>query len=231
MVFDECVPYPSDYNYTCNSLKITLEWAELCKNYRTLDDTDHAMFGIVQGGIYTDLRKNCAEALCEIGFDGYAVGGLSVGEPQNLMYEVAAYTAGLLPENQPRYFMGCGFPEDILHMVDSGLDMFDCVIPTRYGRNGTGFTSFGKLVVRNGEYKDDMNPLDSNCGCYTCRNFSRAYLRHLFNTNEMLGPVLLSLHNIYFFLNLMQNIRDAIDDGSFVEFKKEFLNNIIQGEK
>jgi len=230
MVFDECVPYPSDYNYTCNSLKITLEWAKLCKNHRMPGDNEFAMFGIVQGGIYRDLRKNCAEKLCEIGFDGYAVGGLSVGEPQILMYEIADYTAGFLPENSPRYFMGCGFVQDILQMVESGFDMFDCVIPTRYGRNGTGFTSFGKIVVRNGEYKDDLNPLDLNCGCYTCRNFSRAYLRHLFNTNEMLGPVLLSLHNTCFFLKMMHDIRQAIDDGRFVEFKKKFLNNISQGE-
>lgn len=230
MVFDECAPYPSDYNYACNSVKISLQWAELCKKQHIHDNSTSGLFGIVQGSVYHDLRKECACALEEIGFDGYAIGGLSVGEPQVLMYETARFTVDFLPENAPRYFMGCGFPEDLLFMVECGIDMFDCVIPTRYGRNGTGFTSAGKIPVKNGEYKADMRPLDPACECYTCRNFSRAYLRHLFNTNEMLGPVLLSLHNVNYFLTFMKNIRSAIDEGRFAEFKKMILTRFEQGD-
>ncbi|MCD6461034.1 tRNA guanosine(34) transglycosylase Tgt [bacterium] len=230
MVFDECVPYPSDYDYTCNSMKLSLEWADLCKKFHRKDTQGRALFGIVQGGFYNDLRKKCAESLIDIGFDGYALGGLSVGEPQKVMYGTARYTAQFLPEDKPRYFMGCGFTRDLLNMVEAGIDMFDCVIPTRYARNGTGFTSQGKIVVRNGIYKDDIQPLDKDCGCYTCSNFSRAYLRHLFNTNEMLGPVLLTLHNISYFLNLMKDVRDAVDNDNFYEFKNNTLTRLNEGE-
>ncbi|MDX9703298.1 MAG: tRNA guanosine(34) transglycosylase Tgt [Candidatus Auribacterota bacterium] len=230
MVFDECVPYPSEYDYTCNSMKISIEWAKLCRAHHENDTSKRGLFGIVQGGIYKDLREQCAQALIDIGFDGYAVGGLSVGEPQNLMYDVAGFTAQCLPHDKPRYFMGCGYPWDLLYMVSYGIDMFDCVIPTRFGRNGTGFTLDGKIVVRNSIYREDMRPLSSECGCYTCRTFTRAYLRHLFNTNEMLGPILLTLHNTYFFLDFMQKIRDAIDSDTFLSFKEEMLTRITAGD-
>ncbi|MEW6534211.1 MAG: tRNA guanosine(34) transglycosylase Tgt [Candidatus Auribacterota bacterium] len=230
MVLDECVPYPADHNYACNSMKLSLKWAELCKRHHSKKDSESGLFGIVQGSVYRDLRKECAYALQDIGFDGYAIGGLSVGEPTSVMYEVTGYTVDYLPENQPRYVMGCGFPDDILTMVECGIDMFDCVIPTRYGRNGTGFTSSGKVPVKNGAYKSDFQPLDPECGCYTCRTFTRAYLRHLFNTGEMLGPALLSLHNIHFYLNLMRHVRSAIDNDNYLVFKHKFLSRYQEGE-
>lgn len=230
MVLDECVPYPSDYKYTCNSMDITLEWAQLCKKHHIKSGSESGLFGIVQGGVYKDLRKSCSFALQDIGFDGYAIGGLSVGEPQDIMYDIAHHTVEFLPAEKPRYFMGCGYPEDLLTMVEFGIDMFDCVIPTRFGRNGTAFTVNGRVPVKNGSYKSDFSPLDPECDCYTCRTFSRAYLRHLFNTNEMLGPVLLSLHNVYFFLNLMKHVRNAIDNQTFSEYKKQFLMRFHEGE-
>jgi queuine tRNA-ribosyltransferase len=156
-------------------------------------------------------------------FDGYAIGGLSVGEPRNLRYNIMNFSLGFLPEDKPHYLMGLGTPQDIVEAVETGIDMFDCVIPTRYGRNGTAFTSVGKLVIRNAPFIEDFAPLDPECNCYTCKNFSRAYLRHLFNTNEILGPRLVSLHNIHFYLNLMRNIREAIRQDRFKEFRKEFL--------
>ncbi len=230
MVFDECVPYPSDYDYTCNSMKISIEWAELCRQHHDKDARGRGLFGIVQGGTYKDLREQCAKALVDIGFDGYAIGGLSVGEPQHIMYDMASFTAQHLPQEKPRYVMGCGYPWDLLHMVSFGIDMFDCVLPTRMGRNGTAFTLDGKMVIRNSIYKEDMRPISEECGCYTCKNFSRAYLRHLFNTNEMLGPILLTLHNVYFFLDFMQQIRDAIDSDTFLSFKEKMLTRIMTGE-
>ncbi len=181
------------------------------------------LFGIVQGATYEDLRKECAERLMEIGFDGYAIGGVSVGEPSNLMYTTASLVADLLPQGSPRYLMGVGLPEDIIEGVERGVDMFDCVVPTRYGRNGSAFTSEGKITIRNAPYINDLGPLDSKCDCYTCKNFSRAYLRHLFNTDEILGLRLVSLHNINFYLAMMRKIREAINQDRFKEFKKEFL--------
>jgi len=175
------------------------------------------LFGIVQGSVYEDLRKACAKRLVEMDFDGYAVGGVSVGEPGILNYKVLDCTVPLLPEEKPRYLMGSGMPEDIVKAVARGVDIFDCVIPTRYGRNGTAFTGKGKLTVRNAEYTRDYSPLEEGCECYACRNHNRAYLRHLFNTNEMLGPRLVSLHNVHFFLGLMARIRKAILEGRFRE--------------
>ena len=183
------------------------------------------LFGIVQGATYEDLRKECAERLIEIGFDGYAIGGVSVGEPSNLMYNTASLVAELLPQDSPRYLMGVGLPEDIIEGVERGVDMFDCVVPTRYGRNGSAFTSEGKITIRNAPYINDLGPLDSKCDCYTCKNFSRSYLRHLFNTEEILGLRLVSLHNINFYLAMMRRVREAIAQDSFKEFKKEFLSN------
>ncbi|HWR72357.1 MAG TPA: tRNA guanosine(34) transglycosylase Tgt, partial [Nitrospirota bacterium] len=177
----------------------------------------------VQGGMYAELRKRSAGALVDIGFDGYAIGGLSVGETKPLMYEMIEATAPLLPADKPRYLMGVGTPEDLVEGVDRGIDMFDCVMPTRNARNGTFFTSFGRLVIRNSRYERDREPIDPACGCYTCRNFSRAYLRHLFNAGEVLALRLGTVHNLFFYLGLMREIRAALEQGRFPAFKKEFL--------
>jgi queuine tRNA-ribosyltransferase len=182
------------------------------------------LFGIVQGATYEDLRKVCIKKLIEMDFDGYAIGGVSVGEPKNLSYNIVNFVADLLPQDKPRYVMGVGLPQDIIEAIELGIDMFDCVVPTRYGRNGTAFTSAGKLTIRNSPYIEDFGPLDKMCGCYTCKNFSRAYLRHLFNTEELLGLRLVSLHNVHFYLELMHKIREAIEQDRFREFKNDFLN-------
>jgi queuine tRNA-ribosyltransferase len=227
MPLDECVHYPASRDQACVAMERTISWAMRCYEFmnqrRATSDQRQFLFGIVQGATYEDLRKECAQRLVEMDFDGYSIGGVSVGEPGELMYTIARMTAPLLPEHKPRYLMGVGLPEDILEGVEAGVDMFDCVIPTRYGRNGTAFTSRGKLTVRNGEFKEDFTPLDPECSCYCCRTFSRAYLRHLFNTEEMLGLQLLSYHNIYFYLNMMAGVRVAIEQDSFREFKSEFL--------
>jgi queuine tRNA-ribosyltransferase len=183
------------------------------------------LFGIVQGATYEDLRKECAKEIIDIDFAGYAIGGVSVGEPKNLSNDIVGFTARLLPQDKPRYVMGVGLPEDIVEAVGLGIDMFDCVVPTRYGRNGTAFTSEGKLTVRNSPYADDLGPLDKKCRCYTCGNFSRSYLRHLFNSAEILGLRLVSLHNINFYLGLMRNIQEAIKNGRYAEFRKDFLKS------
>jgi queuine tRNA-ribosyltransferase len=225
MVLDECVHYPCPRDYTERSLKLTTGWAMRSKkafNQRPTTN-DQRLFSIVQGGTYLDLRKQAAEQLIEIGFDGYAIGGLSVGEPRELMYEILDYTAPILPKNKTRYLMGVGTPQDILEAVSRGIDIFDCVVPTRNGRNGTGFTSKGKVIIRNAKYISDKSPLDEDCGCHCCKNYSRAYLHHLFSIDEILGLRLLSLHNVHFYAKLMYNIRSAINRGTFLEFKKEIL--------
>ena len=181
------------------------------------------LFGIVQGSTYPELRKRSATELKDLDLQGYAVGGISVGEPQELMYNMISFAVSEMPQARPRYVMGVGLPEDILEAVSLGVDMFDCVVPTRYGRNGSAFTSLGKITVRNGAYARDQAPLDPHCDCTCCRNFSRSYLRHLFNTGEILGMRLVSYHNIYFFLDLTKKIRAAIREGRFAAFKKEFL--------
>jgi len=221
MAFDECTPYPATRDYAQESLERTLRWAGRCRDAKKA--TGQALFGIVQGGIYPDLRKLSADALVDIGFDGYAIGGLSVGETKPMMYEMIEATVPSLPVDQPRYLMGVGTPEDLVEGVDRGIDMFDCVMPTRNARNGTFFTSFGKVVIRNAQYERDHQPIDPGCGCYTCRNFTRAYMRHLFNANEILALRLGTIHNVYFYLNLMRNVRLSIEQGRFGEFKKEFL--------
>lgn len=227
MPLDECVHFPCSKDYADVAMRRTTDWAKRSKNYLNQHrrDSKQLLFGIVQGATYEDLRKASAESLIGIGFDGYALGGLSVGEPASLRYNITSFTLGLLPVDLPRYLMGLGMPEDILEAVSQGIDMFDCVIPTRYGRNGTAFTSDGKITVRNAKYAKDLAALDRNCVCYTCKNFSRTYLRHLFNTDEMLGLRLVSLHNIHFYLHLMRQIREAISKDGFAEFKKEFLAN------
>jgi queuine tRNA-ribosyltransferase len=227
MPLDECVHYPCAKDQAVVAMERTLAWAKRSKASAGFDaarDAQQLLFGIVQGATHEVLRKECAERMVAIGFDGYALGGVSVGEPKHLSYTIVNCTVAYLPEDKPRYCMGVGLPEDIVEHVTSGVDMFDCVVPTRYGRNGSAFTSAGKITIRNAPYIDDFLPLDSECDCYTCKNFSRAYLRHLFNTGEMLGLRLVSLHNVHFYLALMRKIRQAIRNQSYREFKREFLN-------
>lgn len=226
MAFDECVSYPSDYEYTKQAMERTLRWAERC--LRTHNKENQALFGIVQGGVYKDLRAISTKELVSLDFPGYGIGGLSVGEPKSLMYEVLEATTPLLPVDKPRYLMGVGSPDCLIEGVIRGVDMFDCVLPTRIARNGTVFTSEGKLVIRNARYKEDFSPLDQNCTCYTCRNYSRAYLRHLFNVGEILGLRLTSYHNLYFLLELMQKIREAIASESLLEFREEFFRRYLE---
>ncbi|MGI1691943.1 tRNA guanosine(34) transglycosylase Tgt [Thermoanaerobacter uzonensis] len=222
MSFDECAPYPADYDYVKKSMELTIKWAERGK--RAHKNTEkQALFGIVQGGTYEDLRKECVQRLVDIDFPGYSIGGLSVGEPKNVMYDILDLTTEYLPEDKPRYLMGVGSPDDLIEGVIRGVDMFDCVLPTRIARNGTVFTSKGKLIVRDAPYAEDFSPLDEECDCYTCRNYSRAYIRHLFKANEILAARLATLHNLYFLIKLMKKIREAIRQDQLLEFKKEFF--------
>jgi queuine tRNA-ribosyltransferase len=223
MPLDECVHYPCTKDQSQQAMERTLAWAKRSKTAK--GDSPGKLFGIVQGATYEDLRLECTKRMVEMDFDGYSIGGVSVGESSNLIYNIIELVAGVLPADKPRYAMGIGYPFDILEAVERGVDMFDCVIPTRYGRNGTAFTSCGKIAIRNAGYAEDFRPLDPQCGCYTCQNFSRAYLRHLFNAKEMLGLILLSLHNVYFFLDLMRDIRQAINEDNFSQFKQMFLLN------
>ncbi|MDE0298839.1 MAG: tRNA guanosine(34) transglycosylase Tgt [Candidatus Poribacteria bacterium] len=213
MTFDECPPLPNSYEYLEKSMEMTARWAARCKAAHA--NPRQLLFGIVQGGMEMKLRKRSIEATVDIGFPGYAIGGLSVGEDKHLMYETLAYVAPLLPGNQPRYLMGVGTPEDLVYAVACGVDMFDCVMPTRNARNGWLFTTLGPVRIRNAEYKNDFTPLDPNCFCYTCQNFTRAYLRHLHRENEILGHSLLTRHNLHFYLSLMRGVRRAILDESF----------------
>lgn len=221
MCFDECVPYPADYEYAKQSMERTTRWAKRCKEHHK-DWSTQALFGIVQGGMYRDLREQSAKDLVEMDFSGYAVGGLSVGEPMDMMCEVLDYTTPLLPKDKPRYLMGVGSPDYLFEAVIRGIDMADCVLPTRIARNGTAMTSHGKVVIRNGRYSRDFSPLDPECDCYTCRNYSRAYIRHLFNVDEILGLRLTTIHNLYFLIKLMERIREAIKEDRLLEFKDEF---------
>ncbi len=223
MCLDECTPYPADHEYTRRSAQLTLRWAEECRASRS-GGTDQALFGIVQGGMYEDLRRESAQALSGLGFEGYAVGGLSVGESKDLMVSMVSTATQELPEDRPRYVMGVGTPLDILRCVELGIDMFDCVLPTRNARNGMLFTSRGRLVIKNAQYQDDPEPPDPGCECYTCRNFSRAYLRHLFLSKEILSYRLNTLHNIHYYLHFMNEMRDAIQSNMFPEFKNGFIN-------
>jgi queuine tRNA-ribosyltransferase len=224
MPLDECVQYPCPKDYAQISMKRTVDWASRSKKVFQNKGSHSLLFGIIQGSSYEDLRKECCQKLVEMEFSGYALGGFSVGEPKNLRYNIISFLLDYLPYDKPRYLMGLGSPVEILESVELGIDLFDCVMPTRYGRNGTAFTSEGKLTVRNATFAYDQKPLDENCDCYTCKNFSRAYLRHLFNAKEILGPRLVSLHNVYFYLDLMRKIRTAISQDRFKEFKKEFLS-------
>lgn len=224
MVFDECTPYPATYEYTLNSLRLTTRWARICKEWTMANGSGskQAIFGIVQGGMYRDLRRQSLEELLDLDFDGYAVGGLSVGEPKELMYEIIDFIGPMLPEDKPRYLMGIGDLMDVIVAVEAGFDMFDCVMPTRNARNGTLFTSQGRMSIKRAEYKADPEPLDRDCNCYTCRNYSRSYLRHLFLTKEILSMRLNTIHNLYFYLDFFKKMREAINNGRFNEFKKEW---------
>ena len=209
MAFDECVEYPATHDYTAKSLKRTTAWAERCKKAHHRED--QALFGISQGAMYKDLRKESLKALVDIDFPGYALGGLSVGEGIENMMRVLDFTTPCMPQNKPRYVMGIGLPEDIFAAVERGIDMMDCIIPTKYARSATLFTNVGKLRISNREFRNDKFPVDTNCRCYTCRTFSRAYLNHLFAGNEILGSILTSIHNVHFYLDLMARIRESIE--------------------
>ncbi|MEW6374983.1 MAG: tRNA guanosine(34) transglycosylase Tgt [Thermodesulfobacteriota bacterium] len=220
MVLDECVPYPSPYEYVKRSTSLTTRWAERCLKGRR--ETDPALFAIVQGGMYRDLREESARALVELDFKGYAIGGLSVGEPKPVMMDVLNWTIPLLPETSPRYLMGVGTPEDILDAVMLGIDLFDCVLPTRNARNGTLFTSRGKISIKQAQYAEDGGPVDESCGCYTCHHYSRAYLRHLYLANEILSSRLNSIHNLFYYINFMMKIKESIREGRLLDFYKAY---------
>ena len=219
MAFDECPPLPNNYEYLEESMEMTARWAERCKQAH--NNCEQLLFGIVQGGMEKDLRRRSIEATVGIEFPGYAIGGLSVGEEKVLMYKTLAYTAPLFPRDKPRYLMGVGTPEDLVYGVSCGVDMFDCVMPTRNARNGSLFTTLGTVRIRNAEYKTDFTPLDPHCTCYTCQNFTRAYLRHVYRENEILAHRLHTLHNLHFYLSLMRGVRQAILDGTFARIRAD----------
>jgi len=223
MVFDECTPYPATEEVTRESMELSLRWAKRSKIAH--EDNASALFGIIQGGVYEHLRDISLAGLIDLGFDGYAVGGLSVGEPKEDMWRILAHLEPNLPKNKPHYLMGVGTPEDLITGVQYGIDMFDCVMPTRNARNGHLFTSQGVVRIRNSKYRNDLAPLDANCDCYTCRNYSRAYLHHLDWCNEMLGARLNTLHNLYFYQKLMANLRQAIEQGKLAEFISSFYQS------
>ncbi|WP_321372152.1 tRNA guanosine(34) transglycosylase Tgt [uncultured Desulfuromusa sp.] len=223
MVFDECIPHPAERNYVAESTNRSARWAKRCREALPAG-SQSALFGIVQGGMELDLRKQSVEQLREIGFEGYALGGLSVGEETSLMYDMMEYSLPLLPVNRPRYVMGVGTPENLLEGVARGCDMFDCVMPTRNARNGLLFTSFGKIAIKQARYRDDERPLDPECQCYVCRNYSRAYLRHLYISKEILASVLNTHHNLYYYQQLMSGIRQSLENGTFSEFRRDFYN-------
>jgi queuine tRNA-ribosyltransferase len=226
MPLDECTPYPCEFEYANRSKDLTSLWAVLnhtaFENTKPLYGYNQFLFGIIQGSIYKELREASAKDLVKINFDGYAIGGLAVGEPVEQMYELVNFTTDFMPDNKPRYLMGVGRPENILEAISFGVDMFDCVMPTRNARNAYLFTSSGIVSMRNAAYKNDFNALDDNCDCYTCKNYSRAYLRHLFNAKEILALELASIHNLTFYMNLVREARSRIIDGSFIEWKKNF---------
>ena len=222
MCFDECTPYPVTRQYARESMQLTVRWAKRCKMAHDLPQ--QALFGIVQGSVFPDIRKACLEELMTIGFDGYALGSLSVGEPKEQMYEVLEALTGSLPDTRPRYLMGVGTPEDLVEGVWHGVDMFDCVMPTRNARNGMLFTSWGSIQIKNSCYVEDEQPIESGCECYTCRRFSRAYLRHLYMSRELLAYRLNTIHNLFYYLNLMQSMRQAIEENRFEQWRLDFYS-------
>ena len=234
MVLDECTPYeidgrPATHEEAAKSMRLSLRWAKRSKTAFTELENPNALFGIVQGGMFEDLREESLEGLVDIGFPGYAIGGLSVGEPKEDMVRILQSIAHKLPENAPRYLMGVGTPEDLVYAVSQGVDMFDCVMPTRNARNGWLFTRFGDIKIRNARYKDDTKPLDPSCTCHTCRNFSRAYLNHLHRSNEITGARLNTLHNLHYYLNLMKEMRDALEVNQFDQWQEQFHKDRAKG--
>jgi queuine tRNA-ribosyltransferase len=227
MCFDECTPYPADYAYAKNSLERTIRWAERCSKAHA-KPSEQALFGIIQGGMFKDLRADSVKAMVELDFPGYALGGLSVGEPKPLMYEVLESTVPLMPKDKPRYLMGVGSADCLVEGVLRGIDMFDCVLPTRVARNGTALTANGKVVVRNATYAEDFAPIEAGCDCYTCQHFSRAYVRHLIKAEEVLGLTLISIHNLRFLLRLMADLRQAIKDDRSGDFAREVLSRLLR---
>jgi queuine tRNA-ribosyltransferase len=222
MCFDECPPFPSTKKYNQKAMERTIKWAKICKEVHKRPD--QSLFGIVQGGMFFDLREECAKVLREMNFDGYAIGGLAIGEGLENMIQIIDKTIIHLPEDKPRYVMGIGTPIDVIEAVDRGVDMMDCIIPTKYARGGTIFTFMGKIRIKNNKMKRDKYPLDTKCQCYTCKNFSRAYLHHLYTSNEILGQMLGSIHNLHFYNEFMTQIRKSIFDGEFYKYKRKFLS-------
>lgn len=243
MVLDECPPWPCEYDYAAKSAEMTVRWAKRCKEwadehaFRTVDpaaettaaitekQTRQLVFGIVQGATFDKLRKQSAQAIVDLGFDGYAIGGVSVGEPEEEMFRAVESSEPVLPADKPRYCMGLGTPPQLLELVARGMDMFDCVLPTRLARNGTAFTSTGTINLKNAEFAKDKEPIEQNCECTSCREFSRGYIRHLIKAEEILGLRLITLHNLHFYLDLMRQARARIDNGTFDEFRSEFVSN------
>ena len=223
MIFDECTPYPATHEEAAKSMRMSMRWAQRSRDEHNKLENSNALFGIVQGGMYEDLRDESLAGLDDIGFDGMAIGGLSVGEPKDDMVRVLAHVAPRLPVHKPRYLMGVGTPEDLVHSVKAGIDMFDCVMPTRNARNGHLFTRFGDIKIKNAKHKTDTGPLDPSCSCYTCTNFTRAYLHHLFRAKEGLGPTLATLHNLSFVIEMVDGARRAIEDGRYEEYRNDFL--------
>lgn len=224
MCLDTCIPYPASRDETVTATDLTTRWARRCREAHS--KRERLLFGIVQGGMYPELRREHAAALIDIGFDGYAIGGLSVGEEKQLMHDMTEATVPHLPDDYPVYLMGVGTPADLVEGVWRGVDMFDCVMPTRNARNGTLFTSTGRVTIKNAQYRDDPRPLDENCQCYTCRNYSRAYLRHLYHAREILSYHLNTIHNLHYYLNLMASIRKSIEEDSFASFRKDFYSKL-----
>jgi queuine tRNA-ribosyltransferase len=231
MPLDECVHYPAERNYVEDSIDLTLKWAKRSKERLTRKKGKSTLFGIVQGSTYHDLRKLCVDRMLELDMEGYALGGIGVGEPTELINEMTEYTASLLPEEKVRYLMGVGTPPDMLEAISYGIDMFDCVVPTRNGRNGQAFTFSGEIQLRNAPFKEDFKPIDPECDCPACKNYTRGYIRHLLNTGEILALRMVSLHNIYFYAKLIQVSREAIRQGRFSKFRKEFLRKYRSGQK
>lgn len=227
MAFDECIPYPAEYDYAKASTERTARWAERCIRAHTR--TDRGMFGIVQGGIYKDLRQMSARQIASLPFDGLAIGGLSVGEPHEVMYDILEHTMQWLPRDKARYLMGVGTPDCLVEGVARGVDMFDCVFPTRVARNGMAMVHTGRINIKNKQYERDFSPLEEGCGCYACRHFTRAYIRHLYKAEEILALRLLTIHNLYFLLQFMRDMRQSIIDGQFTTFRDQFLRQYGEG--
>lgn len=230
MIFDECTPYPATYEVAKQSMRLSLDWAERSKK-AFIEREGYGLFGIVQGSVYHDLREESACELINIGFDGYAVGGLAVGEGQDIMFKVLGETVPCLPKNKPRYLMGVGKPPDIIGAVARGIDMFDCVLPTRSGRNGQVFTRYGAINIKSAAYVNDPNPIEQDCKCMACTHYSRAYLNHVFKANEIIASMLLSQHNLFFYGRMMQEIRDSIKNNNFFSYQENFLEQYANQSK